>query len=50
MSLNSSTQSKPMKLTFGYALDGFRPPAGKVALGELTCGPLVKGSVLDIDR
>ena len=28
-----------MKIIFGRALDGFRPPPGTVALGELTCGP-----------
>lgn len=28
-----------MKLTFGLALDGFRPTPGTVAIGELTCGP-----------
>ena len=29
-----------MKLTFGLALDGFRPAPGTVAIGELTCGPV----------
>ena len=28
-----------MKITFGLALEGFRPAPGTVAIGELTCGP-----------